>query len=80
MNTNMSAFIDNVLIGANNPDCSLYVGYTIGTISTWMFVGKIFLYYFALRLLERMLFEGIPRLYKFIRKRLKGKEKNNENN
>lgn len=50
--------------GMNNPDCSFYVGQTFGQISTIGLLARVMLVYFGIKLLDKMVFKGLPMLYK----------------
>ena len=70
----LEPFVNSTIAGFNNPDCAFFVGSFAGSILTYMTIFRIALVYFGLRLLDKIIFSGIPKLYKFIKNRKGEKE------
>ncbi|KKL77529.1 hypothetical protein LCGC14_2033970 [marine sediment metagenome] len=62
-------FAEIVTKGMNNPDCSFYVGQTFGQITTVGLLARVMLVYFGIKLLDKMVFKGLPMLYKKFKRR-----------
>jgi len=61
------AFINTTIAGLNNPDCAFYVGAMAGQMSTAYLIIKIAFIYYGLKLLDKLLFVGVPKFYKWIK-------------
>lgn len=74
--TNLT-LVDTIVKGVNNPECAFFVGQTLGQLTTVYLITKIALIYFGLKLLDKIVFTGIPLLYKKIKSlaKKKGKKK-----
>lgn len=65
----MSTLVDTIATGMNNPDCSFFVGQMIGTLSAGSLIVRVAIIYFGFKVLDKIVFTGIPYLYKNIGKR-----------
>ena len=54
---------DTIYKGMNNPECSFFVGQTLGYANASYLIVRVALIYFGLRLFEKILFKGIPKFY-----------------
>lgn len=70
----VEAFINNTLAGVNNPECSFFVGATVGQYLVISLLWKIALFYFLIRIIDSWIFTPITRYVKrvFRKKRLYG--------
>ena len=64
---------ETIRTGMNNPECAFFVGQTLGVAQSGNLILKVALVYFGFRLLDRIVFTEIPKIYK------KMKEKNGQN-
>lgn len=62
-------FVDTLVKGFNNPDCAFYVGQMAGQFSTWFLISRIAMIYFAFKLLDKIVFTGIPHLFKKLKEK-----------
>ncbi len=63
---------NTILTGMNNPDCAFYVGQSLGYASAGTLIVRVTAVYFGVKLIDKILFTGIPNLYKKFRKQGKG--------
>ena len=66
---------DVIMTGMNNPDCAFYVGAFAGNITTGGLIFRIALIYFGMKLIDKIVFLGIPKLYNLIKKWRKNERK-----
>lgn len=68
---------DTLLKGINNPDCGFFVGYFTGSATVGSMIIRVVVIYYAIKLLDKLLFTGLPKLYQhsFLSKKSKWKRK-----
>ena len=59
---------ETITTGMNNPECAFFVGQTLGNVTAGMLIVKITLIYFGVKLLDKIIFKGVPQLYKKLKK------------
>lgn len=58
------SLVDTMKTGLNNPDCAFYVGQSVGMATTGSIIVKVTVIYFGVKLIDKILFTGIPTIYK----------------
>lgn len=56
-------FINNTMAGIDNPECAFFVGNMVGTASIGFIAFRLALIYYGIKLLDKLIFKGIPRFY-----------------
>jgi len=69
-------FTEQIMVGMNNPECSFFVGGWVGAGLFGMLFIKILIYFYLIKLLDKIIFKGFPCFVQWIRKRNKEKNKN----
>jgi len=64
-------FINNTMAGINNPECAFFVGNTVGAMSIAYVFYRVILIYYAIKLLDKLIFKGIPMFINFVNNRKK---------
>lgn len=62
------SLVETISKGLNNPDCAFYVGQSLGYGQAGSLIFRVALIYFGLRLVDKLVFVGIPRLYRKYKK------------
>lgn len=67
----LESFVNNTMAGMNNPECAFWVGQSVGNMAVGYLIIRIAFIYFGLKLLDKLVFIGIPKFYKWIRDEIK---------
>lgn len=58
---------DTIDAGLNNPECAFFVGQTFGQATTGAIILKVTAIYFGIKIIDKIIFSGIPKIYKKLR-------------
>ena len=67
----LESFINNTMAGINNPECAFFVGNMAGSIGLGYLMFRIALIYYGFKILDKLTFIGIPKLYNWVKLEIK---------
>ena len=59
---------ETISLGINNPDCSFFVGQSLGQATAASLIVKVTLVYFGVKVVDKIIFQGIPKLFRRAKK------------